>query len=88
MATVVQHWLLAIDRDCTAGGLSFESPSMLTICTSHVDGCHNYMTLFPIIHVHVEYGCVCVCERETKVKEALTFTTPAVYKAPESIYSS
>ena len=26
--TVVQHWLLAIDHDCIAVGLSFESPSM------------------------------------------------------------
>ena len=29
--TVVQHWLLAIDRDCIAVGLSFESPSMRNI---------------------------------------------------------
>ena len=26
--TVVQHWLLDIDSDCNAVGLSFESPSV------------------------------------------------------------
>ena len=30
--TVVQHWLLAIERDCIAVDLSFESPSMCIIC--------------------------------------------------------
>ena len=30
--TVVQHWLLAIDRDHIAAGLSFEFPFMRTIC--------------------------------------------------------
>ena len=29
--TAVQHWLLAIDRDCIAVGLSFESPPVRTI---------------------------------------------------------
>ena len=32
--TVVQHWLLAIDRDRIAVGLSFESPPIRTICLS------------------------------------------------------
>ena len=30
--SVVQHWLLAIDRDHIAVGLSFESPPVHTIC--------------------------------------------------------
>ena len=29
---VVQHWILAIDRDCTAVGLLFESPPVCIIC--------------------------------------------------------
>ena len=30
--TVIQHWLLAIDRDCIAVSLSFESPPVCTTC--------------------------------------------------------
>ena len=30
--SVVQHWLLAIDRNCITVGLSFESPPVSTIC--------------------------------------------------------
>ena len=32
--TVVQHWLLAIDHDCIAVGLSFESPPICIITKS------------------------------------------------------
>ena len=49
--SVVQHWLLAIDRDCIAVGLSFESPRVCTICKNINMSRHSFeKPSFPVIH--------------------------------------
>ena len=52
---VVQHWLLAIDRDCIAVGLSFESPPVGTICNTTK---YVYAIKIYIVHRDLKKGKV------------------------------